>query len=139
MSAVPATSERPGGLGNHGGLPLHRGYIFTPSVPFERAYVGAIPCGRPTLAGTGACPYRGIMFPMIVARWCPFVGATPRGRLPLLPLTGPFITRWQCVQNEALRVFPVKFPLLGVIKDILLYLHQFIDIADNPFVIIPLP
>jgi hypothetical protein len=105
VSAVQATSEGPRGLGNHGGLPLHMGYIFTPSAPFERAYVGV----------------------------------TPRGRPPLLPLTGPLITRWRCVQNEALRVFPVKFPLLGVIKDILLYLHQFIDIADNPFVIIPLP
>ncbi len=99
VSAVQATSE------GHGGLPLHRGYIFTPSVPFGRAYVGA----------------------------------TPRGRLPLLPLTGLYITRWQCVQNEALRVFPVKFPPLGIIQDILLYLKHFIGIPDNPFIIVTLP
>jgi len=50
-----------------------------------------------------------------------------------------FITRWQCVQNETPRVFPVKFPLLGIIQDILLYLKHFIGIQDNPVIIVTLP
>ena len=36
-------------------------------------------------------------------------------------------------------VFPIEFPLLGIINNILLYSHPFIGIPDNPFIIVTLP